>query len=247
MKRAQGQWSTQAASVPLLGHDPEAAKTITLCDAAQACKYLTRPAVVRGSPAPNVEISPQELTTYDAHSGFASCGLVPQHVRVQWRMMICIAPPAHAGEDSLGTPVTHLLQDMLWGVQGVSALGRCCTSSHTCLSLSADTAAVSRTSEWPNGFLCVVLKTRLRSLWGWSHCREVAAFALEGSLWLPWAFSIPAPQGTLEDPVCGPEGVPVTPGYSQAEAASTLVHIGCTLGARHSIVSSQKNLRWNYL
>lgn len=160
MKRAQGQWGTQAASVPLLGRDPEVAETITLCDAAQACKYLTRPAVVRGSPPPNVEISPQELTTYDAHSGFASCGLVPQHVRVQWRMMICIAPPAHAGEDSLGTPVTHLLQDMLWGVQGVSALGRCCTSSHACLSLSADTAAVSRTSELPNGLLCVGLENK---------------------------------------------------------------------------------------
>ena len=52
MKRAGGQCSTQAASVPLLGRDPEAAETITLCDAAQACECLTCPAVVRGSPAP---------------------------------------------------------------------------------------------------------------------------------------------------------------------------------------------------
>ena len=52
-----------AASVPLLGHDPEAAETIILCDAAQVCEYLTCPAVMRGSPAPNVEISPENLTT----------------------------------------------------------------------------------------------------------------------------------------------------------------------------------------
>lgn len=161
MKRAGGQCSTQAASVPLLGRDPEAAETITLCDAAQACKCLTRPAVVRGSPAPNVEISPQELTTYDAHSGSASCGLVPQHDRVQWRMMICIAPPAHAGGDSLGTPVTHLLQDMLGRGGEVSALGRCCTSSHACLSPEGrHSAAVSRTSELPNGLLCVGLENK---------------------------------------------------------------------------------------
>ena len=52
-----------AASVPLLGRDPEAAETIILCDAAQVCEYLTCPSVMRGSPAPNVEISPQNLTT----------------------------------------------------------------------------------------------------------------------------------------------------------------------------------------
>lgn len=133
---------------------------------------------------------------------------------------------------------------MLWGVQGVSALGRCCTSSHTCLSLSADTAAVSRTSELPNE-LCVGHENKTSIPLGWSQC---VAFALEGSLWLPWAFSAPCLQGTWRTRMRA-RGVPVTPGHSQAEGLRAR-WCWCTSGARWgliSIVSSQKNLRWNYL
>ena len=147
--------------------------------------------------------------------------------------MICIAPPAHSGGDSLGTPVTHLLQDMLGG-RGESLLWEGAAPAPTPASPLSPNTRQLESHQWVAEWASVC--------WSWKQDFDpsgAVSLSRSGSnctwrrLWLPWACSTSAPQGTLKDPV---------PARGSSSDAGTFTSWGCKhAGARwvHAGGSSQ--------